>query len=219
MARIHKEENRSTFPRESVKPDCQIVTNVVEHIDYKVKQLHNRNKYFVQMRLEHLHLVQKCKHQHVVSVEVVPFGMGMDYIDNLVVVEDRTLVVVVVVVAVALVDIEYLNLPHIPMEHISHSILPVELQQQNLFHNLVHYTSDDHSLDLNEKRMHYFSIKSSFFHGIPLGTCRLTNRLTNFVSRRFNWRDDDASNLIPQATEMVVHNTINTNRSFILKVK
>lgn len=163
MARIQREENRnqSTSSRESVKPDCQIVTNVVEHIDYKVKQPHNRNKYFVPMRLEHLHLVQKCKHQHVVVVQVVLFGMGMDYIDNLVVVEDRRLVVVVVVVvAVVLVDIEYLNLPHIPMEHISHSILPVELQQQNLFHNWVHYTSDDHSLDLNEKRMHYFSINS-----------------------------------------------------------
>jgi hypothetical protein len=105
------------------------VTNVVEHIDYKVKQLHNQNKYFVQLIHEHHPQVRIYKHQHVVVDIVVVDYMNIDYIDNLAVFEDHKLVVVV------LEDIEYLNLTHIPKVHIFRNILLVKQLLQNLCHN------------------------------------------------------------------------------------
>ena len=51
----------------------------------------------------------------------------------------------------------------------------------------------------------------------PLVAWRLTNRLTRFVSRRFNCRDDEVNNFAAQPIEIVAHKTIETRRSFILK--
>jgi hypothetical protein len=63
-------------------------------------------------------------------VDIVAVGyIDIDYIDNLVVFEDHKLVVLV------LVDIEYLNLLHIPMVHIFRNILLVKQLLQNLSHN------------------------------------------------------------------------------------
>jgi hypothetical protein len=122
------------------------VTNVVVHIDYMAKLLHNRNKYFVQWIHEHHHPVQIYIHQHVVVDIVVVVVVDCMDIDNLVVIEDHKLVVVV------LVDIEYLNLLHIPMVHIFHNILQVKPRRQNLFHNWVYYKHDDHNLDLQKTK-------------------------------------------------------------------
>jgi len=65
-----------------LSPDCLIVTNVVAHIDYKVKQLHNQNKCFVQTVHERHHLVQICTHQHVVVVVVVVDMLAVVDTDN-----------------------------------------------------------------------------------------------------------------------------------------
>lgn len=40
------------------------MTNVVVRSDCRAKQLHNRSRCFVQMKLEHHHRVRRCKHRH-----------------------------------------------------------------------------------------------------------------------------------------------------------
>ena len=121
------------------------MSNVAEHIDYKVKQLRNQNKCFVRLTHVHRPAVQIYRHPHV-----VPDYMHIDYTRNLVVIVSHK--TVVVVAAVALVDIEYLNSLHIPMVHIFRSILQVRQQQRNLYHNWEHYKHVDHNLDLNKER-------------------------------------------------------------------
>jgi hypothetical protein len=71
---------------------------------------------------------------------VVVDYMNIDYIEDLVVIEDHKLAAVVV-----LVDNEYPNLLHIPMVHIFRNILQVKQLLQNLSHNWVYYKYDDHN--------------------------------------------------------------------------
>lgn len=125
-----------------LSPDCLIVTNVVAHIDYKVKQLHNQNKCFVQTIHERHHLVQICTHQHVVVVVVDMLAVVDTDNCNCIVFVDHIEVVVV------LEDIWCLNLQHTPKVHISRSIHLVKQLQQNPCHNLEHYKFDDHNSDL-----------------------------------------------------------------------
>ena len=119
------------------------MSNVVEHIDCKVKQLHNQNKYFVRWTHVHRPVVQIYRHLHV----VVDY-MHIDYTHNLVVIVGHKKVGV----AVVLGGIECLNLKHIPKVHIFRSIPQVRQQRRNLCHNWEHYKHVDHNLDLNKER-------------------------------------------------------------------
>ena len=110
---------------------------MVERTDCTATQLHNRNKCFAQWTRERHRRVQICKHRRVAAdiagvaaAEVVAVDCtDIDCTDYSVDFEDRRRVVA------ALADIESLDSMHIPMVHISHSILRAMQLQRNPCHN------------------------------------------------------------------------------------
>ena len=113
---------------------------MVERIDCTGRLLRNRNKYFAQPRHAPHHQDQRYKHRHVV-VDTVE--LDCRDIDRLAGLEDHR-----PVVGQEPEDIEYLDWPHIPKEHISRNIRQAELQQRNLCHSSLEDTRVDCNRDL-----------------------------------------------------------------------